>query len=285
MRDNLLISSFLVCLACNSDKPKTNFVSIRSHVPLTSNTVEAPKEEEFTVDMAKKNIAIASGAFKQSMEDKDWTKRIATFRSFGEAIDKASTVMDMSMYRSHQFIDVRAALQSYDEIYTSYNNDVAPEEPIKPTYSEPEYHGAIYLTGSFRKWITLRAMLVQSWNYTCNGSDYFVIEDGKVDALFNCPNCYVENTGQTIWVDVGRNGRNACLKKVSDRETYEEDRADYERQLSNAKSQYYDDLKAYQKSMVEYNQHQASHKSLKNKLDMSASTLNMKFSELNKVLQ
>lgn len=134
-----------------------------------------------------------------------------------------------------------------EEVRTRIEEGRALQPPAltEPRYDEPEYSGAWYISGSYRADYTGDSGFHEGVVIT-KGSRYFVVlgadsAGGHIRSL----NGYVEDTGRTVTLNVGRTGREADVVRIADKETYNDDKAAHRAAVAEAKERYRSDLDQY----------------------------------------
>jgi len=121
-----------------------------------------------------------------------------------------------------------------------------PEMPDKPVFEKPEYDGTWLLTGEFRGRYK-DGIVVQ------RGNKYYIIEYGRIPPVPRITG-FVVNTGGIEILDIGRDGQVAEVVRISDRESYNEDQADYRKAIAEAKETHAEKLKEYYIALQEVQQ-------------------------------
>lgn len=192
---------------------------------------KAAADAKKSVDDALKAFgAEASGTLEQ---------RRKTYLAVLDAIEKAKAAMDTSIYKG---LPVTAATPLFARLKQLDDDEVTdakntPNIPPKPEHDPPEYAGAFQLSGTVRKCYK-DGVVLQS------GAKYYFIEDGKcpdVSVLYG----YVEPDGRTVNVDIGRDGRDAEVVKISDKESAADDRTAHRKAVADYEADYAKKLKEY----------------------------------------
>ena len=121
-----------------------------------------------------------------------------------------------------------------------------PEMPDKPVFEKPEYDGTWLLTGEFRGRYK-DGIVVQ------RGNKYYIVEYGRIPPVLHITG-FVVNTGGMEILDIGRDGQVAEVVRLSDRESYNEDQADYRKAIAEAKETHAKRLKEYNIALQEVQQ-------------------------------
>ena len=117
-----------------------------------------------------------------------------------------------------------------------------PELLDKPTLWEPEYSGAFYLSGTLRERYS-DGLLVQ------RGSTYFCVYDAvATNGNARYIEGYVDPTGGTQDIEIGRTGRECQIVNYSNRETYQDDQAAHRERVRAAKAEYDEERARYRES-------------------------------------
>jgi hypothetical protein len=166
-------------------------------------------------------------------------KRRETYLAVLDALTQAKAAMDVSVFKS---LPVAAATPFFDRLTVIRAEEVAddkdaPNIPVKPEHDPPKYDGAFALSGQVRK---------------CYKDGVLLESRGKFYVVSNadCPDTtslygVVEPTGKTLDVDIGRDGREAEVVTVSNKETERDDRIAHRKALVDYETDYRDKLKDY----------------------------------------
>jgi len=123
-----------------------------------------------------------------------------------------------------------------------YREVTIPNLLDKPTLWEPEYSGAFYLSGTLREQYS-DGLLVQK------GSTYYCVYNAvAVGGYSRYIEGYVEPTGRTQNIDIGRHGRDCQIVNYSNRETYQDDQAAHRERVKAAKADYRAERARYNES-------------------------------------
>lgn len=127
-----------------------------------------------------------------------------------------------------------------------------PAKPDKPTYDKPTYSGTWPISGLCRgRYEGDQGIVLQA-----NGK-YYVIKDAEpCDTPY--VNGYVESTGETVTLDLGRDGRSADVVEVKDRETYEDDQKAYRDEVAQAQADYQQAVKDYPQQLRDWHDETAA---------------------------
>lgn len=150
-------------------------------------------------------------------------------------------------YRAVASPALGAILDRLDALDTDEKRDAAALDeaniPERPTHQPPAYDGAFQISGVVKK---------------CYRDGIVVLSNGKYYAVMgvDCPDTnltsgYVETTGGTTTVDIGRDGREAIDVKLSDRESAQDDRRAHQEALREYEATYQQNLRAYQTAVRE----------------------------------
>ena len=144
---------------------------------------------------------------------------------------------------------LREAEADVTRIQESIAEGNSPPVLVKPTHHEPEYIGAWYLSGSYRANYTGDDGSIDGVVITKGDNYYVVLGAEPAGGGVRYLNGYVESTGRTIVLDVGRSGREATVVSLADRETYLDDQAAHREAVAEAKHTYDDALAEYRTAL------------------------------------
>lgn len=204
---------------------------------LTGSVREAEQEQKAVLESLTKAAQLLGKAAQGTPEDRE-----KSYDLLSKTLkDPAARIAAAEVTR------YRAALAQVDEVSKQLAALPVPDElpelpelPEKPTYEKPEYDGAWLLAGEFRgRYKDGEGIVVQ------RGNKYYIVEDGSVP-VFRYIHGFVVNTGGVEILAIGRDGRTADVVRLSDRETYYEDQADYRKSVAEAKQEFGKALKEYE---------------------------------------
>jgi hypothetical protein len=199
---------------------------------------EKAAKEKAAAD-AKKSVDDALTAFGAEANGAAEQRR-KTYLALVDAIEKSKGAMDTSVYKG---LPIGAATPFFARLKQIDDDEVvddknAPNIPPKPEHNPPKYAGAYPLSGAVRKCYK-DGVVLQA------GAKFYFIDDAKcLDA--NYLRGYVEPEGRTINVDIGRDGRDAEVVKISDKESAADDRAAHNKAVADYEADYAKKLKEYQ---------------------------------------
>ncbi|MCE9574545.1 MAG: hypothetical protein K8W52_15460 [Deltaproteobacteria bacterium] len=121
-----------------------------------------------------------------------------------------------------------------------------PEKPEKPTYEKPLYSGAWPIAGLCRgRYNEDEGIVIQA------GGRYFVVKQAE-PCETPYVNGFVEDDGEPVTLNLGRDGRVADVVRLTDRETYIDDQRAYREQVAQAQSDFKASVAAYPQLLREW---------------------------------
>jgi hypothetical protein len=221
----------------------------KAPVEQKDNSAAEAREKEEAAKAAKDKAAKEQAAADAQKKVDDALKAFAaapnaehrrdTYLAVLDALTQARTAMDVTVFKG---LPVAAASPFFDRLTAIRAEEVvdekdAPNIPVKPEHDPPKYDGAFALSGQVRK---------------CYKDGVLLESRGKFYVVSNadCPETrslygVVEPTGKTLDVDIGRDGREAEVVTISDKETERDDRIAHRKALVDYETDYRDRLKEY----------------------------------------
>jgi hypothetical protein len=210
-RARLVALLFGIVAGCADSDPK------RAAAPTGSAALpSSPNSPQDDIVAARVRVASAHAAFGAAVSDTP-DARLSAFSNLLRAIDAAKPNADLKAYDRVRVPTLVAAVERLEAL----NQEAAANttEPA-PAPEKPEYDGAFYLHGSIKRCYGDGVLLV-------SGNTYYFLRDGA------CPTSsfvtrlegYVEKTGETETADIGRDGREAHVVILADREKMLDDKA------------------------------------------------------------
>lgn len=124
--------------------------------------------------------------------------------------------------------------------------DLAPAKPEKPIHEKPKYSGAWPISGRCRgRYNENEGIVIQA------DGKYYVVKDSE-PCETPYVNGFVENTGETVTLALGRDGREADVVVLKDRETYLDDQKAYRDKVARAQADYQQAVKDYPQRVREW---------------------------------
>lgn len=232
----------LLVVGCRDNGPKPN-PDPPAQSTAVSGAASSPNSELAKQELQEKELQRAWQAFK-ALENESIDKQIAGYRAVLEAkkvVTSPKSVDWLPDLKAVEILPVVARLEALDRELAEA--PALPEVPAKPENNPPKYLGAFPLSGRVRKCYK-DGVLLES-----NGKFYFVRDAVCPDV--NLLTGHVEDTGSTVEVDIGRNGREAMVVTIADKESAREDRVAHQKALVEYQQQYTKDLAEYQKAVAE----------------------------------
>jgi hypothetical protein len=227
-RAGAVFSLAVVILACNRQSPQDDFASASA----TNNQHVDDRASE-----AKREIASAYAAFTGSRAGSAERRR-STYVALVAVQEKSKSVPAIA---SHAGIPSRQAEKLLARLDALTAADAAETEslamPDQPQHEPPKYEGAFPLGGAVRKCFQDGVALES------NGRFYFV-KDAECPVL-SLLHGYVENTGDTVKLDLGRDGRDAAVVAISDAEKAQDDQQAHRKAVSEYEADYAKLLQEY----------------------------------------
>lgn len=140
--------------------------------------------------------------------------------------------------------ELRPKLERLVALESELPKDVeVPPVPEKPVHEPPKYMGVFQLSGAVRTCYKDGVLMAARGKY------YFVR-----DAV--CPDAplltgFVEETGETVDADIGRDGREAIVVRIADRESAADDRADHRKAVAEYEAEFKKKTEEYKKALAE----------------------------------
>ena len=138
---------------------------------------------------------------------------------------------------------MRAAKIKYDaavEDYKQLSSFSLDDLPSKPEYSPPQYHGTYLISGTYGgRFTNPDGIWIEANDHI------YVIEDAEVRGFFSYTNGYVEDTGRTVWTNIGR-GREAKVVRLMDHASYVDDQRSFALEQAQYENAYRAELTEYQ---------------------------------------
>ncbi len=138
---------------------------------------------------------------------------------------------------------IQPLLHRLAELERQEQGAALPPVPDKPEHDAPKYMGAFPLGGRVHTCYK-DGVLLQS------AKKYYFIKDAV------CPDApllhgFVEDTGETIMADVGRDGREATVVRIADRESASDDRAAHRKAVAEYEKDYREKTEEYRKALAD----------------------------------
>jgi hypothetical protein len=205
---------------------------------------EAEAEKKAEQEKLKSAIEAAEKELRNTASGTAEERRKA-YEALVERISAAQGKLDVKPYQGYLSPRAVAIRKRLDDIASEEEKDkaAAPNIPEKPKNEPPKYDGAYQLTGRVRKCYADGVLLSK-------GKKYYFIKDARcpdVDILYG----YVEETFGTVQADIGRDGREAVVVTISDKETAQDDRADHRKAVKEYADEYKKQKAAYDKAVAE----------------------------------
>jgi hypothetical protein len=239
----------LTVLACGSKQKDEAQAEAERARAVQAREEEAKKQ--LAVQQAKEQDEAAREALRGARSDFVATAadsgeaRLGAYRKLLQAHEqaKARGVDEPDGTESKEALALIQRLDALDEEERE-ERAAAPNIPEKPKLEIPEYDGAFQISGPVRRCYK-DGVAMQS-----RGTFYFV-KDAR------CPDRpvlygFVESSlGQTVTLDFGRDGREAEVVAISDKETAADDRKEHQEAVQNARKEYAAQLAAYNAAVRE----------------------------------
>jgi hypothetical protein len=186
---------------------------------------------------AKREAAAAYAEFSGNKTGSAEGRR-KSYVSLVAALEKAKSVAGMPAYEG---IPSRRAAELLAKLDTLNGEEGAASDglaiPEVPKHEPPKFDGAFPLGGAVRQCFKDGVALES------NGKFYFIR-----DAV--CPTLallqgYVEDTGSTVQLDIGRDGRQAAVVTISDAEKAQDDRAAHRKAVAEYEADYAQQAREY----------------------------------------
>lgn len=229
----LLTLSILASCDRKEAKKADEPIDITANVAARGENAAKQRQDALRAQLKEHERALLDSASQGRAE------RRAAYANLAAAARKADGVIDASAYRRLLSTDADEALAALDKLAAEVDEE--PTVPEKPIYEAPRYTGAFALSGAVRRCYN-DGVLLQS-----RGKYYFV-------AYADCPTFatslhgVVEYVGDTVEVDIGRDGRDAEIVKISNRESMADDRAMHAEDVREAKAKHQAALREYQEA-------------------------------------
>lgn len=244
MRPRLLVVLFALSTACGRDSasrsappPSVPSPASPSQSQAATLTPNVSPEEQTS---ARKTVELFLAGFRHAGEHGDAEVRVITYKLLRDSALAAASSIDTSEYRpmlhprAGEILDEIAELDAAD----AKDAEGSAELPAKPQHEPPTYEGgAFHVTGAVKRCyqdgVALKA-----------GGKYYFVRDADCP-VFNTLSGYVEDTLETVDLDIGRDGREAMIVTISDRETADDDRREFQQALKEYEADYKLKLAAY----------------------------------------
>jgi len=229
--------------ACQKNQPSTGAAPAASASAAASAAAAAAEQErarKAEQAAALDKATAAAKDFSAAASDDKPDKYIAFLSSLRDAQRAGADVSSMSGAYSPQ---TEALASEYKSLVEADSAATSSDVPEKPVYEPPKYDGAYYLAGSVRTCYKDGVLLA------ANGKYYFV-KDADCPQ-FSLLHGWVEETGATVTADIGRDGRDAIVVEIADREKAQDDRKAHAEEVKKYKAEYAENMAAYQKAFAE----------------------------------
>ncbi|MBK8942201.1 MAG: hypothetical protein IPM79_32495 [Polyangiaceae bacterium] len=151
-----------------------------------------------------------------------------THESAAAGVQKACLSTDDALVEAARIVapfepTIAKAIESIDAADGALKaaRDQAPNEPWPPTLTSVAPMKVKHVSGIYRGPFDEGGIVVES------GGEYFLIENGTPPLIATILHGYVEDTGRTVTLSIGRAGRVAKVVTISSKETYDDDLRDH----------------------------------------------------------
>jgi hypothetical protein len=203
----------------------------------TANEKAATAARQKAADDAKQSI---DDALKDFAAASDAGIRRAKYLVLVDRLAAAKPAIDISIYKG---LPVAALTPLFNRLMIiraveEADEKEAPLIPPKPEHEPPKYNGTFHLWGQVRKCYKDGVVLEA-------GEKFYFVSDAV------CPDGtslhgFVEESGRTVHIDIGRDGRDAIVVKIGDKESERDDRAAHNKAVADYEADYAKKLKEYQ---------------------------------------
>lgn len=201
-------------------------------------------------DSAKKNekreaVAQAMSAFLRTAESSS-SDRLEAYKKFVDELESATGIADTTPWQNFRPASAKKVLDRLKELDGDEAKDKegSAELPEKPEHSPPKYSGAVHISGIVkgcdRPGVALKV-----------GEKYYYVKGADCPVIASVLVGYVEETGGTVRLDIGRDGRDAIEVTISDAEKAADDRRSFQKELREYEEEYKTKLAEYQKAVAE----------------------------------
>lgn len=159
---------------------------------------------------------------------------------------KNDTVVDTTDI-SERMATIDAAISDLSDVEGQLAALEEPVEPEKPIWEKPDYGGVFHISGAYRGPYDQGGVVVQT-----KGAYYVIQDANEPDGYTTSLNGYVEDTGDIVTLNIGRDGRDAHVVNLSDKETFRDDQATYKEEVRDAKAEYEAAKKAYPRDLATF---------------------------------
>lgn len=156
-----------------------------------------------------------------------------TYESASAGVQKACLSTDDALVEAARIVarfepTIAKAIEAVDAADGALKaaRDQAPNEPWPPTLTSVAPMKVKHVSGIYRGPFDEGGIVVES------GGEYFLIENGTPPLLATILHGYVEDTGRTVSLNIGRTGRVAKVVTVSSKETYDDNLRDHRDRVS-----------------------------------------------------
>ncbi len=240
----ILIGTSLAGMNCSKKSDATASASGSGSAAVDTEAVSQQAAEagiEDTED-AKRELLAACTAFRASKEGPAQDRR-AAYRAVLAAYEKAKPAADVAAYPGIPSPTAGQLLARLDALTLEAEEEskAAPNIPEEPKHDPPKYDGAFKIAG------VVRHCFQDGVALEVRGKFYFVRDA-------NCPDVsilhgFVEDTGSTVQLDIGRDGREAAVVTISDAEKARDDRAAHREALASYEAEYVTQVQAYRAAL------------------------------------